>query len=71
MNYCISCWGGVSEFKLQTIFAVQKRCKRLLFDKKFSFDLAGYYESCARVRSYKEQMSPKNYCLEHTKPIFN
>ena len=71
MNYCISCWGGVSESKLQTIFAVQKRCIRLLFGKKFSFDHAGYYETCARVRSYKKQMSPKNYCLEHTKPIFN
>ena len=71
MNYCISCWGGVSESKLQTIFAVQKRCIRLLFGKKFSFDHAGYYESCALVRSYKEQMSPKNYCLEHTTPIFN
>ena len=71
MNYCISSWGGVSESKLQTIFAVQKKCIRLLFGKKFSFDHAGYYETCARVRSYKEQMAPKNYCLEHTKPIFN
>ena len=35
MNYCISCWGEVSESKLQTIFAVQKRCIRLLFGKKF------------------------------------
>ena len=23
------------------------------------------------MRSYKEQKSPKSYCLEHTKPIFN
>ena len=59
MNYCISSWGGVSESKLQTIFAVQKRCIRLLFGKKFSFDHAGYYETCARVRSYKEQMHQK------------
>ena len=71
MNYCISCWGGVSESKLQTIFAVQKRCIRLLHGKKFSFDYAGYYETCTQSHSYKEQMSPKNYCLEHTKPIFN
>ena len=71
MNYCISSWGGVSESRLQNIFAVQKRCIRLLFGKKLSFDHAGYYETCARVRSYKEQMTPKNYCLEHTKPIFN
>ena len=64
MNYCISSWGGVSEYKLQNIFAVQKRCIRLLFGKKFSFNHAGYYEieTCVRVRSYKEQITPKNYC---------
>ena len=71
MNYCISSWGGVSESKLQSVFTIQKRCVRLLFGKKFSFDHAGYYEACARVRSFKEHTSPKNYCLEHTKPIFN
>ena len=71
INYRISSWRGVSESKLQNIFAVQKRCIRLLFGKKFSFHHAGYYETCARLRSYKEQMTPKNYCLEHTKPIFN
>ena len=71
MNYCISSWGGVSESKLQSVFTIQKRCVRLLFGKKFSFDHAGYYETYARVRSYKEHRSPKNYCLEHTKPIFN
>ena len=71
LSYCISCWGGISSYKLQTIFAIQKRCIRLLFGKEFSFDHAGYYETCARVRTYEEHMAPKNYCLEHTKPIFN
>ena len=71
LSYCISSWGGVSEYKLQNIFSAQKRCVRFLFGKKLSFDHAGYYETCARVRSYREQMSPKSYCLEHTKPIFN
>ena len=71
LSYCISCWGGISSYKLQTIFAIQKRCIMLLFGKEFSFDHAGYYETCARARTYKEHMAPKNYCLEHTKPIFN
>ena len=43
----------------------------MLFGKFYTFDHSGYYETCARVRSYEENMSPKNYCLEHTKPIFN
>ena len=72
LSYCISSWGGVSESKLRSVFSAQKRRARLLFGKKFSFDhAAGYYQTCARVRSYKDQMAPKNYCLEHTKPIFN
>jgi len=71
LSYCISCWGGVSSYKLQSLFAIQKRCVRLLFGKEYSFDHAGYYETCARVRTYEENKSPKNYCLEHTKPLFN
>ena len=71
MSYCISSWGGVSDYKLRSIFTIEKRCVRLLFGEKFSYDHAGYYETCARTRTYKEYRSPKNYCLEHTKPIFN
>ena len=71
LSYCISSWGGISEYKLQNVFSAQKRCVRFLFGKKLTFDHAGYYETCARVRSYKDQMAPKNYCLENTKPIFN
>ena len=71
LSYCISSWGGVSDYKLQSIFAIQKRCVRLLFGEKYSYDHAGYYETCARTRTYKKLTSPKNYCLEHTKSIFN
>ena len=71
MSYCISSCGGVSDYKLQSIFAIQKRCVRLLFNGKCSYDNAEYYATCARVRTYKEHTSPKNYCLEHTKLIFN
>ena len=71
LTYCISSWGGVSSTKLQGVFAIQKRCIRLLFGNEYSFDHAGFYETCARTRSYIEHKSDKNYCLEHTKPIFN
>ena len=71
MSYCISSWGGVSDNKLQSIFAIQKRSVRLLFGRKCSYDNAEYYATCARVRTYKEHSSPKNYCLEHAKLIFN
>ena len=71
LTYCISCWGGVSRYKLQKIFSIQKRCIRLLFGKSPSFDKAEYYETCARTRTYEENMAPVNYCLEHTKPLFN
>ena len=69
--YGISCWGGIPNSKLGGLFRIQKRCVRLLFGLEYSFDHAGYYETCARVRSYQENKSKKNYCLEHTKPIFN
>ena len=69
--YCISSWGGIPSSKLQGVFAIQKRCIRLLFGNEYSFDHAGYYETCARARSYLEHKSDKNYCLEHTKPVFN
>ncbi len=71
LSYCISSWGAVPSAKLQSLFAIQKRCIRLLFGMEYSFDHAGYYETCARVRTYEDHMSKKNYCLEHTKPLFN
>ena len=71
LTYCISCWGGVSSYKLQKVFSIQKRCIRLLFGKQFSFDHAEFYETCARTRTYEENMAPKNFSLEHTKPLFN
>ena len=71
LSYCISSWGAIPHSKLQGVFAIQKRCIRLLFGVNYSFDHAGYYETCARSRTYQEHMSQKNYILEHTKPLFN
>ena len=66
ISYCISSWGGVSEYKLKTLFSVQKRCVRLLFGKEITFDHAEYYETCARVKTFKEHRKEKKFQLEHT-----
>ena len=71
LSYCISCWGGISKNKLQSIFSVQKRCIRLLFGKELNFDHSEFYNTCARVRPYKQHIADKNFQLEHTKPLFN
>ena len=71
LSYCISAWGGAASTKLTKLFSIQKRCMRILFGEKLSFDHAEYYETCARAKTYKEHMTPKNYILEHTKPLFN
>ena len=71
LSYCISSWGGVSPNKLSKLFSIQKRCIRLLFGTKPTFDHVEYYQTCARVRTYQEHMSKKDYCLEHTKSLFN
>ena len=53
------------------IFAIQKRCIRLLFGKEFSYDHLEYYQTCARTRPYAVNIAPKMHTLEHTKPLFN
>ena len=71
LTYGISAWGGTNKTKLQKIFTIQKRCIRLLFGEKFSFDHKEFYETCARVRTYLHHNAPKNFVLEHTKSLFN
>ena len=69
--YCISSWCAVPNYKLQGLFAMQKRCIRLLYGTKYPYDHSGFYETCARVRTYQNHIADRNYCLEHTKPLFN
>ena len=70
LSYGITSWGSCSPHKLEKIFAIQKRCLRLLFGKQLNFDHAEYYKTCARVRPFGKEKEPKNFVLEHTKPIF-
>ena len=69
LTYGISAWGS-SFNKLKKIFSIQKRCVRLLFGEKFNFDHVDFYKTCARARSYDDHVAPRNYVLEHTKPLF-
>ena len=71
LTYCISAWGGVSDYKLGEVFSLQKICLRLLFGTELTFDHHEYYETCARVRTYSEHNAKNNFVLEHTKPLFN
>ena len=70
LTYGISAWGSSSANGLKKIFSIQKRCVRLLFGKKFNFDHAEFYKTCARARPIDDHVAPKNYVLEHTKPLF-
>ena len=57
LSYCISSWGAIPNYKLQSIFSIQKK-------------YYGFYATCARVRTYQQHTFPRNFCLEHTKPLF-
>ena len=71
LTYGITCWGGAYTSKLQKLFNIQKRCIRMLFGDIYSFDHPEYYYTCARLITYTEYKTDKNYTLEHTKPLFN
>ena len=71
LTYGITCWGGAYTSKLQKLFNIQKRCIRMLFGEIYSFDHPEYYYTCARLITYAEYKTDKNYTLEHTKPLFN
>ena len=72
LSYCISCWGGISSYKLNSVFSLQKRCVRLLFGTKPTYDHASFYETCARVRTYEENLKrDTDFTQEHTKVLFN
>ena len=42
-----------------------------MFGESLSFDHPEYYLTCARTRTYQQHIAPKNFTLEHTKPLFN
>ena len=70
LTYGISCWGGIYSTKLQKLFNIQKRCTRILFGESLSYDHPEFYLTCARTRTYQQHIAPKDFTLEHTKPLF-
>ena len=62
---------GIPDYKLQRIFAIQKRCIRLLFGETLNRDHREFYETCARARTIEDHYAEKNFVLEPTKPLFN
>ena len=72
LTYCISSWGGVSTHKLQRLFKIQKRCVRILFGNESCIDSSKLYETSSQSQTSDEHIIlSKEYCLEHTKPLFN
>ena len=71
--YGITLWGGACPSKLEKVFSLQKRCIRILFGNKVSFDHVEFYETCARARPLTSINTHEiNYELENTKPaLFN
>jgi len=70
-SYCISCWGGVTPYRLSKLFTLKKRCVCLLFGTKPTFDNTVFYETCVRAKRISGHMAKKNYLLEKSFPIFN
>ena len=73
LTYGITAWGGACPSKLTKIFGLQKRCLRLLFGTKPSFDHSEFYETCARARPYEtiKIHDSNKFMLENTKQLFN
>ena len=69
--YCITVWDNIPSYRLEKLFSIQKRCIRVLFGTQYTYDHPEFYQTCARVRTFEQHKAPKNYVLEHTKPLFN
>ena len=69
LSYCISAWGEAAQFRIASLWTIQKQCIRILFGDKEAFQ--DKYNTCARVRPYDQQiLGSKFYMREHTKPLF-
>ena len=69
LSYCISAWGSAAQFRINTLWVVQKHCVRVLFGDKAAY--LGKKSTCARARPYGLQnLGAEFYQLEATKPLF-
>ena len=69
LSYCISVWGGATQYRISSLWTIQKQCIRTLFGDREAF--LDKYNTCARARPYDLQtLGNKFYMPEHTKPLF-
>ena len=71
LTYGISAWGGACPTKLRKVFSIQKRCVRLLFGTKPTFDHSEFYETCARIRQFTPKNQKSNNVLHQNLKIPN
>jgi hypothetical protein len=69
LSYCISVWGGATQYRISSLWTIQKQCVRVLFGDREAFH--DKFNTCARTRPYDQQvLGNKFYMPEHTKPLF-
>ena len=69
MSYCISAWGSAAQFRINSLWMIQKHCVRILFGNKVAY--LEKKNTCARVRPFEQQILGSDfYKLESTKPLF-
>jgi len=69
LSYCISVWGDAAQFRISSLWTVQKQCVRILFGDRDAFH--DKFNTCARARPFDQQiLGSKFYMPEHTKPLF-
>ena len=70
LSYCISVWGTAAQFRISSLWTLQKQCIRMLFGDRDAF--LDKYKTCARTRQYNQQILGSDFYMpEHTKPLFN
>ncbi len=69
LSYCISVWGSAAQFRITSLWTIQKHCIRILFGDKMAY--LDKRSTCARIRSYGlQKLGQEFYRLECTKPLF-
>ena len=69
LSYCISAWGSAAQFRINSLWMIQKHCIRILFGDKIAY--LDKKSTCARARSHEQQiLGASYYKLESTKPLF-
>ena len=69
LSYCISVWGAAAQYRISSLWTIQKQCIRVLFGDREAF--LDKYNTCARSRPFGLQTLGNDFYMpEHTKPLF-